>query len=64
MRQEIEAFLMQGFIDYERDRMEQLQLLIKNKQDIPPESRVNVEHTFINFIPLINKIKIDLLMER
>lgn len=41
-----------------------MQELMKNKQDIPSENRVDVEHSFINFIPLINKVKIDLLMQR
>ena len=64
MRQEIEAHIIEEFNVYERTRMEELQELIKNNQDTPSESRVEVEHTFINFIPLINKLKIDLLMER
>lgn len=31
---------------------------------MPSESRVEVEHTFMNFVPLITKLKIDLLMQR
>lgn len=31
---------------------------------MPSESRVDVEHSFMNFVPLITKIKVDLLMGR
>lgn len=64
MRQEIESHIIQEFTLYERTRMEELQELTKNNKEIPSEARVDVEHTFINFIPLITKLKIDLLMER
>lgn len=37
---------------------------MKKNVDIPSESRVEIEHYFINFVPLINKIKVDLLMNR
>lgn len=35
--------------------------MIENNEDIPLETRTEIKHYFINFIPLINKIKIDLL---
>lgn len=64
MTQEMEAHILQEFKDYEKVRYEELQNMIKKKIEIPSESRVAIEHTFINFVPLINKIKIDLLMKR
>lgn len=33
-------------------------------QEISQEARCEIHYTFINFIPMINKIKIDLLMDR
>ena len=37
---------------------------MENNEEITQESRCQITHTYINFIPMINKIKIDLLMGR
>ena len=64
MRDEIETHICKESKIKEQERYEELQELIAAKMDIPSESRIKIEHTFINFIPMINKIKIDLLMGR
>ena len=38
--------------------------MIKSNNDIPQEERTEIKHYFINFIPLINKLKIDIYMKR
>lgn len=43
---------------------EKYQIMISSKGDIKNESKIELEHTFINFIPLIIKIKVDLLIGR
>lgn len=48
----------------EEERYQLLQELMEKNADIPSETRTEIEHTFINFMPMINKIKIDLIMGR
>ena len=38
--------------------------MLQENQEIPLETRTEIKHNFINFIPMINKIKIDLLTKR
>lgn len=41
-----------------------MQDAIEQNMEKPYEKRSGIQFTFINFIPMINKIKIDLLMNR
>lgn len=62
MRQEIENSIIKEYEIGERNRYKMLQELMEKKQDIPRDLNVEIEHSIMNFIPLINKVKIDLLM--
>lgn len=64
MRHEIEKHILKVCNLEEQERRAEREKLRENNQDIPLENRVEVEHSFINFIPMINKIKIDLMMQR
>lgn len=64
MRSEIENHIIKENQSTEKERYDQQQELQRQNKDIPSESRVEIEHAFINFIPMINKIKIDLLCKR
>ena len=64
MRQEMESHIIQESNNHEKIRYEEMQNMIKKNIEISSESRVEIEYHFINFVPLINKIKIDLLMKR
>lgn len=64
MKKEILDNLIKKSQIREEKRNAEKQELIKNDQEVPWEKRVEIEHTFINFIPLINKVKVDLLTNR
>ena len=61
MQEEIQSYILKEANIHETERYKMMQELIQANQDIPLETRTEIKHYFINFVPLINKIKVDLL---
>ena len=61
MRQEIETHIID---EAKKQDMEQYKRMLEAEGEVDQETKSHIEHTTISWVPLINKIKKDLFIER